>query len=74
MFQRLADRPAHDPASDADQQQLREIAASMRELDASGEDNPRLPAGYVYLGQFVDHDVSFDPRASFSAETTLMVF
>ena len=24
-------------------------------------DNPRLPAGYTYFGQFVDHDLTFDP-------------
>jgi hypothetical protein len=24
-------------------------------------DNPDLPAGYTYLGQFVDHDITFDP-------------
>ena len=24
----------------------------------------RLPAGYTYLGQFVDHDITFDPVSS----------
>lgn len=24
-------------------------------------DNPRLPAGYTYLGQLIDHDLTFDP-------------
>ncbi len=24
-------------------------------------DNPTIPAGYTYLGQFVDHDLTFDP-------------
>jgi hypothetical protein len=24
-------------------------------------DHPDLPAGYLYLGQFIDHDVTFDP-------------
>ncbi len=27
-------------------------------------DNPDLPAGYTYLGQFVDHDVTYDPVSS----------
>jgi len=27
-------------------------------------DNPDLAAGYTYLGQFVDHDVTFDPLSS----------
>ncbi len=25
---------------------------------------PRLPAGYTYFGQFVDHDITFDPTSS----------
>jgi|GEM_PF-5510470 len=24
-------------------------------------ENPDLPAGYTYLGQFIDHDITFDP-------------
>ncbi|MFN2607506.1 MAG: heme peroxidase family protein [Acidimicrobiales bacterium] len=27
-------------------------------------DNPDIPAGYTYLGQFVDHDLTFDPVSS----------
>jgi hypothetical protein len=23
--------------------------------------NPRIPAGFTYLGQFIDHDITFDP-------------
>ena len=26
-----------------------------------GDENPAIPAGYTYFGQFVDHDMSFDP-------------
>ena len=26
--------------------------------------NPDLPAGYTYLGQFLDHDITFDPVSS----------
>lgn len=28
------------------------------------EDNPAIPAGYTYLGQFIDHDITFDPASS----------
>lgn len=24
-------------------------------------DNTRIPAGFTYLGQFIDHDITFDP-------------
>jgi hypothetical protein len=29
------------------------------------EDHPDLPAGYTYLGQFVDHDITFDKTVGF---------
>src|SRR4051794_16483308 len=29
-------------------------------------DNPRIPAGYTYFGQFVDHDITFDPLSQLS--------
>lgn len=63
MFQRLADRPAHDPSSEADQRALRDLAAAMGEADGPGADNRDIPAGYVYLGQFIDHDLTFDPTS-----------
>ena len=25
------------------------------------DENPTIPAGYTYLGQFIDHDITFDP-------------
>jgi hypothetical protein len=28
---------------------------------SSSDDNEWIPAGYTYLGQFVDHDITFDP-------------
>ena len=31
---------------------------------ASELDNPDIPAGYTYLGQFIDHDITFDPASS----------
>ncbi len=49
--------PAH---SDAD---LRALGAAMPEESTVGAaaDNPAIPAAYTYLGQFVDHDITFDP-------------
>ena len=40
---------------------------STRRLFAEDEDNPEestIPAGYTYLGQFIDHDLTFDPVSS----------
>lgn len=27
-------------------------------------DNPDIPAGFTFLGQFIDHDITFDPTSS----------
>jgi hypothetical protein len=32
--------------------------------DPNQGDNPDIPAGYTYLGQFIDHDITFDPASS----------
>lgn len=31
-------------------------------------DNEHLPAGYTYLGQFIDHDLTFDPSSAVTQE------
>jgi hypothetical protein len=41
---------------------LRELADDMR--SDQRDDNPSIPAGFTYLGQFVDHDITFDPTSS----------
>ena len=33
-------------------------------LSANNPDNPRLSAGMTFLGQFLDHDMTFDPTSS----------
>ena len=48
---------------------LRSLATTMIKADQGApltetettDENARIPAGYTYFGQFVDHDVSFDP-------------
>ena len=64
MFRRLP--PLELPEAD-----LVALAATMREPEAAGGwngvvqnfDNPGIPAGYTYLGQFIDHDITFDPAS-----------
>ena len=49
--------PFHPP-----REQLVALGRAMRDpngADPAG-DNLRLPAGYTYLGQFIDHDITFD--------------
>jgi hypothetical protein len=40
------------------------IVGLMRDAaEAPAEDNPKIPAGYTYLGQFIDHDITYDPAS-----------
>ena len=49
--------PARDPGPAA--------IAALVELTrkVTSEDNPAIAAGYTYLGQFIDHDITFDPTS-----------
>jgi hypothetical protein len=53
MFPALPRRDAGAAATEA------LAAALVAAIDS--RDNPSIPAGYTYLGQFIDHDVTFDP-------------
>ena len=58
MFRAL---PPHE-ATDAE---LAAIAAGMCDTTPTAAgDNPDHPAGYTFVGQFVDHDITFDPTSS----------
>src|SRR5690349_239101 len=55
MFRNL---PPLDPGIDA----INALVKLMRETSvADSGDNATIPAGYTYFGQFVDHDITFDP-------------
>jgi hypothetical protein len=57
MFPEL---PAQEVADDA----LEALGQAMLEPEGrpdSARDNPNVPAGFTYLGQFIDHDITFDP-------------
>jgi hypothetical protein len=45
-----------------DEKPLRELAEAMKDPDPGSitGDNPTIPAGFTYLGQFVDHDITLD--------------
>jgi hypothetical protein len=47
-----------------DREALIALGKAMREQPGAGAtDNPRIPAAYTYLGQFIDHDITFDPTS-----------
>ncbi|HKP71462.1 MAG TPA: heme peroxidase family protein [Pyrinomonadaceae bacterium] len=58
MFRR-PDLPPHRP----ERAGLIELGLNMRESADPGL-NLSLPAGYVYLGQFIDHDLSFNAKTN----------
>ncbi|MGH2899396.1 MAG: peroxidase family protein, partial [Solirubrobacteraceae bacterium] len=58
--------PSRDPGPDA----IESLALHLQALTAAGAqtDNPigaplPLPAGFTYLAQFIDHDITFDPTS-----------
>ncbi len=57
MFPSLADRPLI--VADADLQKLADAMKDAAPDDAAG-DNPHIPSGFTYLGQFIDHDLTLD--------------
>ncbi|HZO07702.1 MAG TPA: heme peroxidase family protein [Solirubrobacterales bacterium] len=55
-----------DPAPELSNAELTALAKKMQEPKAGGAklDNPKIPSAYTYFGQFVDHDITFDPVSS----------
>jgi Animal haem peroxidase len=54
-------------ACDVSEDAIDEIVAWMRSSTQSRAANPRIPAGFTYLGQFIDHDITFDPTSTLNA-------
>jgi hypothetical protein len=51
--------PAADPGADA----IEALVEHLRAAQDGSDDNTRIGAGYTYLGQFIDHDITFDPTS-----------
>ena len=48
-------------ACDVSDEAIAEIVSWMGDQSRPQPSNPRIPAGFTYLGQFIDHDITFDP-------------
>ncbi|MDQ3131847.1 MAG: heme peroxidase family protein [Acidobacteriota bacterium] len=62
LFPKLQDNPNNLlPESPQTVEHLKQLGQTMRDLSAAGDnlDSP-IPAGYTYLGQFIDHDITFE--------------
>jgi hypothetical protein len=57
------DDPQNDPAELA-----RSMIETQEEDEDQTEDNINIPAGFTYLGQFIDHDITFDPNSKLQRE------
>ena len=44
--------------------ELGRVGGIMDRGEGHNGDNHRIPAGFVFLGQFIDHDITFDPTSS----------
>jgi hypothetical protein len=52
---------AHLPALECSDEALLDLAAAMKDPDnGDAGDSKSIPAGFTYLGQFVDHDITLD--------------
>ncbi len=51
------------PACEAGPDELELLVGQMDRRKGSAPQNSFVPAGYTYLGQFVDHDITFDPMS-----------
>jgi hypothetical protein len=49
--------------------QLTDPVASILNPGPNNPDNPAMTAGVTFLGQFIDHDLTLDPRSSLFAHT-----
>jgi hypothetical protein len=51
------------PAGELTDATIDEVVATLLEAATELRENDAIPAGYTYLGQFVDHDLTFDPSS-----------
>jgi hypothetical protein len=59
----------HLPVIRFDDSALESLAQTMRQDEAGVDtDNRTVPAGYTFMGQFIDHDITFDPTSSLEQE------
>ena len=61
---RLGDAMIAPPERDDKNRDLPAASPETSKRIQDDEENAGIPAGYTYLGQFIDHDITFDPASS----------
>jgi hypothetical protein len=63
--------PGFLPDSDKLREALLELGKAGGLMDAGSDnpDNSDIPAGFTFLGQFIDHDITFDPTSSLERQS-----
>jgi hypothetical protein len=51
------------PRDDAGAEAIEKLAEALIARSGQSTNNRTIPAGYTYFGQFVDHDITFDPMS-----------
>lgn len=68
MFSKLPPWVPPGKTDEEKEKNIREFAAEQmftpKGEEEATKDNPKIPAGYTYFGQFIDHDITFDPTSS----------
>ncbi len=59
--------PWEPPANEPDPREY--LWSLAKDLYGDGDENPHIPAGYTYFGQFVNHDVTLDSTSSLRRPT-----
>jgi hypothetical protein len=62
-------RELGQPGGRMDAQDDLSPGADLLRHNARNADHPKLPLGFTFLGQFLDHDVTFDPTSSLERQT-----
>ncbi|MDP1849187.1 MAG: heme peroxidase family protein [Solirubrobacteraceae bacterium] len=60
----FCDAARPDPGDDA----VEELVRLIEKRSATHGPNDTIPAGFTYLGQFVDHDITFDPTSKLDGD------
>ncbi len=63
-FGRIFPRSSYSPTDDA----IHVLAQTMEEANTPDNDNPEIPIGITFLGQFVDHDLTLDATTLFGQQ------